>query len=192
MHNLGSLARLAVSASQGRAILSNKMARTVAFFYTLFLHCLVFLVGLHWFPPEDFLLLFSQQRWLKNRCGLLFPADFSCRCCTRRRGARASAGTAPLSALKSEQLLLTRGWTSKKLFFHLVCELISLPISLRYADHLHRFHEHDENLWARQQSASHCMYFLNPVYLKRSQWSLATPFICLQEGISPLGGSLRP
>uniref|UniRef100_H3CQK4 Cut-like homeobox 1b n=1 Tax=Tetraodon nigroviridis TaxID=99883 RepID=H3CQK4_TETNG len=30
--------------SLGRAILSNKMARTVAFFYTLFLHCLVFLV----------------------------------------------------------------------------------------------------------------------------------------------------
>uniref|UniRef100_A0AAR2JE47 Protein CASP n=1 Tax=Pygocentrus nattereri TaxID=42514 RepID=A0AAR2JE47_PYGNA len=28
----------------GRVILSNKMARTVAFFYTLFLHCLVFLV----------------------------------------------------------------------------------------------------------------------------------------------------
>uniref|UniRef100_G3P6A3 Protein CASP n=1 Tax=Gasterosteus aculeatus aculeatus TaxID=481459 RepID=G3P6A3_GASAC len=30
--------------SLGRGILSNKMARTVAFFYTLFLHCLVFLV----------------------------------------------------------------------------------------------------------------------------------------------------
>uniref|UniRef100_A0A3B3HHD0 Protein CASP n=1 Tax=Oryzias latipes TaxID=8090 RepID=A0A3B3HHD0_ORYLA len=30
--------------SLGRVILSNKMARTVAFFYTLFLHCLVFLV----------------------------------------------------------------------------------------------------------------------------------------------------
>nr|XP_057935233.1 cut-like homeobox 1b isoform X5 [Doryrhamphus excisus] len=30
--------------SLGRMILSNKMARTVAFFYTLFLHCLVFLV----------------------------------------------------------------------------------------------------------------------------------------------------
>uniref|UniRef100_A0A3B1K8P7 Protein CASP n=1 Tax=Astyanax mexicanus TaxID=7994 RepID=A0A3B1K8P7_ASTMX len=30
--------------SLGRFILSNKMARTVAFFYTLFLHCLVFLV----------------------------------------------------------------------------------------------------------------------------------------------------
>ncbi|XP_067166000.1 protein CASP isoform X5 [Apteryx mantelli] len=30
--------------SMGRLILSNKMARTVAFFYTLFLHCLVFLV----------------------------------------------------------------------------------------------------------------------------------------------------
>ncbi|KAK1790639.1 hypothetical protein P4O66_014030, partial [Electrophorus voltai] len=29
---------------KGRVILSNKMARTVAFFYTLFLHCLVFLV----------------------------------------------------------------------------------------------------------------------------------------------------
>ncbi|CAI5693616.1 unnamed protein product [Oreochromis niloticus] len=28
----------------GRVILSNKMARTIAFFYTLFLHCLVFLV----------------------------------------------------------------------------------------------------------------------------------------------------
>ncbi|XP_053313121.1 protein CASP isoform X2 [Spea bombifrons] len=28
----------------GRLILSNKMARTIAFFYTLFLHCLVFLV----------------------------------------------------------------------------------------------------------------------------------------------------
>ncbi|KAJ3590198.1 hypothetical protein NHX12_008152 [Muraenolepis orangiensis] len=31
---------------RGRGILSNKMARTIAFFYTLFLHCLVFLVGL--------------------------------------------------------------------------------------------------------------------------------------------------
>lgn len=30
---------------QGRLILSNKTARTVAFFYTLFLHCLVFLVS---------------------------------------------------------------------------------------------------------------------------------------------------
>ncbi|KAM9853209.1 cut-like homeobox 1b [Aulostomus maculatus] len=30
--------------SLGRMILSNKMARTIAFFYTLFLHCLVFLV----------------------------------------------------------------------------------------------------------------------------------------------------
>ncbi|XP_030296518.1 cut-like homeobox 1b isoform X4 [Sparus aurata] len=30
--------------SLGRGILSNKMARTIAFFYTLFLHCLVFLV----------------------------------------------------------------------------------------------------------------------------------------------------
>ncbi|NWT61358.1 CASP protein, partial [Erythrocercus mccallii] len=29
----------------GRLILSNKTARTVAFFYTLFLHCLVFLVS---------------------------------------------------------------------------------------------------------------------------------------------------
>ncbi|KAG7471112.1 hypothetical protein MATL_G00120870 [Megalops atlanticus] len=30
--------------SMGRVILSNKMARTIAFFYTIFLHCLVFLV----------------------------------------------------------------------------------------------------------------------------------------------------
>uniref|UniRef100_A0A1A8R605 Protein CASP n=1 Tax=Nothobranchius pienaari TaxID=704102 RepID=A0A1A8R605_9TELE len=30
--------------SLGRVVLSNKMARTIAFFYTLFLHCLVFLV----------------------------------------------------------------------------------------------------------------------------------------------------
>ncbi|XP_034085327.1 cut-like homeobox 1b isoform X6 [Gymnodraco acuticeps] len=30
--------------SLGRVILSNKMARTIAFFYTLFMHCLVFLV----------------------------------------------------------------------------------------------------------------------------------------------------
>nr|XP_044998860.1 protein CASP isoform X10 [Jaculus jaculus] len=30
--------------SMGRLILSNKMARTIGFFYTLFLHCLVFLV----------------------------------------------------------------------------------------------------------------------------------------------------
>ncbi|XP_045580811.1 protein CASP isoform X3 [Salmo salar] len=33
-----------VTLSLGRGILSNKMARTVTFFYTLFLHCLVFLV----------------------------------------------------------------------------------------------------------------------------------------------------
>lgn len=39
---------------QGRAILSNKIARTVAFFYTLFLHCLVFLVRQ---PPDEHLLL---------------------------------------------------------------------------------------------------------------------------------------
>uniref|UniRef100_A0A3B3SEU5 Protein CASP n=1 Tax=Paramormyrops kingsleyae TaxID=1676925 RepID=A0A3B3SEU5_9TELE len=31
--------------SMGRLILSNKMARTIAFFYTIFLHCLVFLVS---------------------------------------------------------------------------------------------------------------------------------------------------
>ncbi|XP_039612520.1 cut-like homeobox 1b isoform X6 [Polypterus senegalus] len=30
--------------SMGKVILSNKMARTIAFFYTIFLHCLVFLV----------------------------------------------------------------------------------------------------------------------------------------------------
>lgn len=30
--------------SMGRLVLSNKMARTISFFYTLFLHCLVFLV----------------------------------------------------------------------------------------------------------------------------------------------------
>lgn len=30
---------------QGRLILSNKTARTIAFFYTLLLHCLVFLVS---------------------------------------------------------------------------------------------------------------------------------------------------
>lgn len=34
-----------LSVFQGRGILSNKMARTIAFFYTLFLHCLVFLVS---------------------------------------------------------------------------------------------------------------------------------------------------
>uniref|UniRef100_A0A3Q0SF20 Protein CASP n=1 Tax=Amphilophus citrinellus TaxID=61819 RepID=A0A3Q0SF20_AMPCI len=33
--------------SLGRVILSNKMARTIAFFYTLFLHCLVFLQVLY-------------------------------------------------------------------------------------------------------------------------------------------------
>lgn len=32
-------------AHQGRLVLSNKMARTIGFFYTLFLHCLVFLVS---------------------------------------------------------------------------------------------------------------------------------------------------
>lgn len=34
-----------VIAPQGRLVLSNKMARTIGFFYTLFLHCLVFLVS---------------------------------------------------------------------------------------------------------------------------------------------------
>lgn len=33
-------------APQGRLVLSNKMARTIGFFYTLFLHCLVFLVSI--------------------------------------------------------------------------------------------------------------------------------------------------
>uniref|UniRef100_A0A5F7ZDM5 Protein CASP n=1 Tax=Macaca mulatta TaxID=9544 RepID=A0A5F7ZDM5_MACMU len=33
--------------SMGRLVLSNKMARTIGFFYTLFLHCLVFLVSVH-------------------------------------------------------------------------------------------------------------------------------------------------
>ena len=32
-------------APQGRLVLSNKMARTIGFFYTLFLHLLVFLVS---------------------------------------------------------------------------------------------------------------------------------------------------
>uniref|UniRef100_A0A8C0RE19 Protein CASP n=1 Tax=Canis lupus familiaris TaxID=9615 RepID=A0A8C0RE19_CANLF len=32
--------------SMGRLVLSNKMARTIGFFYTLFLHCLVFLVSI--------------------------------------------------------------------------------------------------------------------------------------------------
>lgn len=83
---------------QGRMILSNKIARTVAFFYTLFLHCLVFLVGLP-STPEDFLVLCRQQQMkrISNvRCG------FYSRCCTRLRGARVSAETAPLSVLKSE------------------------------------------------------------------------------------------
>lgn len=36
---------LTLLAPQGRLVLSNKMARTIGFFYTLFLHCLVFLVS---------------------------------------------------------------------------------------------------------------------------------------------------
>uniref|UniRef100_A0A8C7GCW7 Protein CASP n=1 Tax=Oncorhynchus kisutch TaxID=8019 RepID=A0A8C7GCW7_ONCKI len=35
---------IASFSKRGRSILSNKMARTITFFYTLFLHCLVFLV----------------------------------------------------------------------------------------------------------------------------------------------------
>lgn len=35
---------------QGRLVLSNKMARTIGFFYTLFLHCLVFLVSVQAWP----------------------------------------------------------------------------------------------------------------------------------------------
>lgn len=38
----------------------------------------------------------------KNRCQLLFAANFSYRCSTRLHGARASAETAPPSVLKSE------------------------------------------------------------------------------------------
>ncbi|KAM7399239.1 hypothetical protein PAMP_018525 [Pampus punctatissimus] len=71
--------------SLGRVILSNKIARTVAFFYTLFLHCLVF--------------LFQSNRFD------LFTGDF--RCCTRRLGARVSAETAQLSALKSTLTIST-------------------------------------------------------------------------------------
>lgn len=37
-------------APQGRLVLSNKMARTIGFFYTLFLHCLVFLVSVRTRP----------------------------------------------------------------------------------------------------------------------------------------------
>uniref|UniRef100_A0A8D1CGP0 Protein CASP n=1 Tax=Sus scrofa TaxID=9823 RepID=A0A8D1CGP0_PIG len=36
--------------SMGRLVLSNKMARTIGFFYTLFLHCLVFLVSVRTRP----------------------------------------------------------------------------------------------------------------------------------------------
>ncbi|MGH0134330.1 UNVERIFIED_CONTAM: hypothetical protein FKN15_051732 [Acipenser sinensis] len=42
--------------SMGRVILSNKVARTIAFFYTILLHCLVFLVS----DPSDRL---SQGAW---------------------------------------------------------------------------------------------------------------------------------
>lgn len=44
-------------APQGRLVLSNKMARTIGFFYTLFLHCLVFLVSVQAGVPN----LLGQQ-----------------------------------------------------------------------------------------------------------------------------------
>lgn len=42
---------------QGRLVLSNKMARTIGFFYTLFLHCLVFLVGAEAVARAAFIML---------------------------------------------------------------------------------------------------------------------------------------
>ncbi|KAG7215596.1 hypothetical protein INR49_022122 [Caranx melampygus] len=43
--------------SLGRVILSNKVARTIAFFYTLFLHCLVFLINILTLLPFSSILL---------------------------------------------------------------------------------------------------------------------------------------
>ncbi|XP_037630559.1 cut-like homeobox 1b isoform X5 [Sebastes umbrosus] len=54
--------------SLGRVILSNKMARTVAFFYTLFLHCLVFLVlyKTAWSESIGRGRVFKSLRWWNN------------------------------------------------------------------------------------------------------------------------------
>lgn len=130
-----SLSHPPVCVSQGRAILSNKMARTVAFFYTLFLHCLVFLVcG----SPEEHLLLYHLYSKIS-------PVSLWCsfRCYTRPRGARALAETAPLSVLKSEIVYPSE---SVLLFLHGSHSSIVACVPNRYADHLHQFHENDPNL----------------------------------------------
>lgn len=115
------------------------MARTVAFFYTLFLHCLVFLVG---YP--------SYPRGVKTHHNYSLTFFFvKFRYCTRLHGARASAETAPLTALKSEFIPPTAGGAERDHVGMHVMQLVHslhLYVAARYSDHLHRFHENDPNL----------------------------------------------
>ncbi len=69
---------------QGRVILSNKMARTVAFFYTLMLHCLVFLVS-------HMILGLHRPALLMLHC--CFMCVCVIRCCIKPPGVRVSVGT---------------------------------------------------------------------------------------------------
>lgn len=72
------------------------------------------------------------------------------RCCIRPLGARALAETAQLSVRKSE--CASCSWfRSSSHNAADKCEILFDPyecfaVSLRYADHLHRFHENDPNL----------------------------------------------
>lgn len=121
---------------QGRVILSNKMARTIAFFYTLFLHCLVFLVQLS--APQvsekprtgakllTFVVSPSQVLY-KTAWSESIGRDCSAFC--------AKKFVSPLATFP-----LARSVTP---YLTALPSLSSLP---RYSDHLHRFHENDPNL----------------------------------------------
>lgn len=79
---------------QGRLILSNKTARTVAFFYTLFLHCLVFLVSVwgtgvgteikHLLSPPPGAIWAGLSCCAKREC---------CTCCASGSGGAAGLGS---------------------------------------------------------------------------------------------------
>lgn len=84
---------------QGRLILSNKTARTVAFFYTLFLHCLVFLVSVwgtgvgteikHLLSPPPGAIWAGLSCCAKREC---------CTCCASGSGGAAGLGSGTRTA----------------------------------------------------------------------------------------------
>lgn len=171
------------------------MARTVAFFYTLFLHCLVFLVGLLSYP----------KRVPGSVLSAVVKADVSC--CSLRFFLQVLYKTAWSESIGRDCTAFCAkkwgfSWVNKN-YFEPISKYINVLIFLRYADHLHRFHENDENLWAGPQlcrlpalrwgSLSVLRHVFPASSLPYSSPNEVRPllFTCLQRGSSPLGGSLR-